>query len=233
MSHFIVAVFHKPGQSIEDILAPFCEQDERYFQFERIDKPQSQLEAEYKERKEEYKYTSFEQFMEKWYGAVQNIHGEWGYMCNPNAKWDWYQEGGRWDGFFHLKGGGETNEAEVSEIDWSHDPEQMRKARRFWDVYVDGAPLEEGEEEKDFDSFYKREYFIDQYGTKENYAQEVSSPFPWAFVTPIGEWIEKGEMGWFACSDASFDSRKNFSELCRKYIEEHPDLIVTAVDCHI
>jgi hypothetical protein len=31
--------------------------------------------------------------------------GKYGYWENPNAKWDWYQLGGRWAGFFRLKPG--------------------------------------------------------------------------------------------------------------------------------
>jgi hypothetical protein len=39
---------------------------------------------------------------------------------NPQAKWDWYQVGGRWAGFFLLK---EGEEGELGELSWTFDPE--------------------------------------------------------------------------------------------------------------
>ena len=36
----------------------------------------------------------------------------------PNAKWDWYTEGGRWNNCLVTKEGKNTNEDYVSEIDW-------------------------------------------------------------------------------------------------------------------
>lgn len=37
---------------------------------------------------------------------------------NPNAKWDWYQVGGRWDGFLKTKDGREINETTIGELDF-------------------------------------------------------------------------------------------------------------------
>lgn len=36
---------------------------------------------------------------------------------NPNSKWDWYQVGGRWDGFLPTKDGRWVNETTVGELD--------------------------------------------------------------------------------------------------------------------
>lgn len=60
----------------------------------------------------------------------------WGYQLdeeenllstyNPYSKWDWYCEGGRWDGFIHLKEKDENgdplrvNQALFKEIDWDY-----------------------------------------------------------------------------------------------------------------
>jgi hypothetical protein len=51
------------------------------------------------------KYPSFEKFMEDYVGSDSRDaeHGRYGYWHNPNSKWDWYQIGGRWSGFFQLK----------------------------------------------------------------------------------------------------------------------------------
>jgi len=46
-----------------------------------------------------------EEHIADWYGYVQNDEGKWGYYCNPNAKWDWWEIGGRWSGYFKVKEG--------------------------------------------------------------------------------------------------------------------------------
>lgn len=43
--------------------------------------------------------------------------GKWGYWENPNAKWDWYSLGGRWNGFFRLKPG---RDGQVGEASFMH-----------------------------------------------------------------------------------------------------------------
>ena len=52
-------------------------------------------------------YKSFQQFAEDYHGFSdpEETTGHYGYWTNPNAKWDWYQIGGRWHGFFRLKEG--------------------------------------------------------------------------------------------------------------------------------
>jgi hypothetical protein len=51
--------------------------------------------------KEEYK--TFEEYMDDYCGREPNEEGRYGYWENPNAKWDWWKVGGRWNGFFKLK----------------------------------------------------------------------------------------------------------------------------------
>jgi hypothetical protein len=50
-------------------------------------------------------YPSLEAFAEGYHGyrARDEEEGRYGYWRNDNAKWDWYQLGGRWTGFFKLK----------------------------------------------------------------------------------------------------------------------------------
>jgi len=59
------------------------------------------------------KYSTFEEFVSEYYGYEWNeTEGGYGYHTNPRAKWDWYQLGGRWTGFFKMKQGidGEVGE---------------------------------------------------------------------------------------------------------------------------
>jgi hypothetical protein len=53
--------------------------------------------------------TDFEEYAREWHGRTERmIPNRFGYWQNPNAKWDWYEVGGRWAGFklnFGRRGG--------------------------------------------------------------------------------------------------------------------------------
>ena len=227
MSHFTVAVFSTDGD-YESLLAPFNEQDENYFEFQPCDETEEELKKTYNEVKEQYGYKNFEEYMKEYHG-YERLRGKWGYQCNPDAKWDWYQEGGRWNGELRTKDGEAVNDGMVGDIDWSADPVEAEKAKRFWEGYVEGKP-QDGEE---YDDFWKPEYYIDQYKTKEAYMESQSKARPFAMITSEGEWIETGSMGWFGMSDATSDSRKTFTQIFDEYVQNHPDEYVNWIDCHI
>jgi hypothetical protein len=48
-------------------------------------------------------FKTFEEFVEDWHGFEKNEDGKFGSYFNPQAKWDWYQVGGRWTGAFLSK----------------------------------------------------------------------------------------------------------------------------------
>ena len=48
-------------------------------------------------------YPSFEAYCDEHRGSVKASDGRWGYTCNPNAKWDWWQIGGRFSRNFLVK----------------------------------------------------------------------------------------------------------------------------------
>lgn len=102
MSHFTVLVI---GDNFEEQLAPYNEQNEQYFSF--VDKTKEVLETwengslDNKSIKEYYD-NNFDEFLKDYFGYTK-IDDKYGYHANPNAKWDWYQVGGRWSNFFKLK----------------------------------------------------------------------------------------------------------------------------------
>lgn len=53
-----------------------------------------------------------------------------------------------------------------------------------------------------------------------------------AIVTPEGEWIERGEMGWWACVADEKDAQV-WKDTVRTVLEKYKDCIGVAVDCHI
>lgn len=166
---------------------------------------------------------------------VPDEDASFGYYSNPNAKWDWYQEGGRWNNSIKTKSGVFCNSCKISEIDFTPDERDMKMNRRFWEIVVDKEPLEEGEEEPF--CFYTEEYLKKLYGDKETYALCKSTFSTYSILTPDGEWLEPGEMGWFGISSATENEEKewhkSYQSIIEKFAKENPDYVVTLVDCHI
>jgi len=51
-------------------------------------------------------HATFEEFVESYHGQSERdpLKNRYGYWENPNCKWDWWEVGGRWSGYFTLKG---------------------------------------------------------------------------------------------------------------------------------
>ena len=133
MSHFIGLVFSK-NIDVETMLEPYDEQteNEEYTEFEDCteevedrfnslpDKDESVDSngnpTAYPCDKEHY--PTIEALACEWFGYGKNSEGRYGYTHNPNAKWDWYADGGRWAGYIYGKDGDEHNSLPFNEIDW-------------------------------------------------------------------------------------------------------------------
>lgn len=69
---------------------------------------------------------SFEDFIEQYAGYSRKDNAKFGYFSNPNAKWDWWVVGGRWDNRFLIKPeykelhGDKSNVALKKHIDWEY-----------------------------------------------------------------------------------------------------------------
>ena len=309
MSHFATLIIHREGADIDDILAPFCETDEDFFEFndytdelkkeystetvKRVKMPDGKyydrddkIFAKKVSKEEYYKNRNGEtptqfrnyissrvnghdteyilyDYIEK--GGVlvdvpakefmtlgeyaeycgyckckqdENIpdeDAEFGYYSNPNAKWDWYQEGGRWNNSIKTKSGVFCNSCKISEVDFTPDERNMKINRRFWEIVIDKEPLKEGEKEPF--CFYTEEYLKKLYGDKETYALCNSVFSTYSILTPDGEWLDPGAMGWFGFSLATANEErewyKSYQSIIKKFAEENPDYVVTLVDCHI
>lgn len=56
---------------------------------------------------------------------------------------------------------------------------------------------------------------------------------PYAFITPDGEWVERGKMGWFGIGSNEMDE-DDWDAKFREYLKTlDKDIILTQVDCHI
>lgn len=196
-------------------------------------------------------YPTIEEFAESYYGYGE-YDGCFGYWVNPQAKWDWYEVGGRWNGMLKLKPGCEgvmgfdgvfgrreeydddmrCSEARIKDIDFSPDKDEYDAAIRFWELVIDHEPLKEGET-MPF-NMWKEEYYTSRYKDKEDYATRNSTFTTFAVLTSDGEWHEPGTMGWFGCNDSTAESQEDWDVNYHKFIENaDPDDIFTVVDCHI
>lgn len=244
MSHFTVLVVDtKNEKSVDEWMDPFFEGIEKdriidwtvqdvldYFKKENVDFPYDHVDEsnmiEYLERAEELDFDTSE----------HDDEGNLYYLGNEDAKWDWYEIGGRWSGMLKKLDGTRCDECKVKDLDLSIDKDMYEKAKRFWEVVVDKQPLKDGEYADGFTSWYKDSYYKDTFGDKETFAKDKASLSTLAMLLD-GKWYEQGKMGWFGMSDTTSDSLKEYTKFFNKTLEElkekHPHATVTLVDCHI
>ena len=128
--------------------------------------------------------------------------------------------------------------ARIKDIDFKKAAEiknTYNKAIRFWETYVEGQKPTTEEEKEDIEfELYKKEYYIERYETKENYAKMQSAFSCWALLDETG-WHEKGKMGWWGMNDSTKDSEQLFLEKFTETINkpENQDKYLIIVDCHI
>lgn len=199
--------------------------------------------------------------MYDYYGADdENIeNGNIMSTYNPISKWDWWELGGRWNGMLRVKeitpdmksgtpgifgnryleeeyeSGMHCDEAPLDLVDFAIDEDARREAERWWDVAIEGAPLEKGERSEDFETFYKTEYYKEKYHDREHFVKVRAGVHTYAILTPEGEWLEPGEMGWWGISNASAEQEFEFIDNYEKIIDEYRNqgYILSIVDCHI
>lgn len=182
--------------------------------------------------------------VKKLYGSELNKDGDCISTYNPNSKWDWYSIGGRWPGQLRLKSGQAVDSARAGLVDWdamfSPDPKAAAKNAEFWDEYVLGN-IPEGVEDADkylYAKFgfvlYRPEYYLEFYGTKEDYVRRMGLWSTYAVLDDKG-WHEPGAMGWFGRSAATAESKKDWEDNFRsRFIDTlDPEDRVVVIDCHI
>lgn len=162
---------------------------------------------------------------------------------NPLSKWDWYSLGGRWAGGLRVKtpilaidrGRPGTFDNEIpssgvsrarwGDIDWEGIEDARLAERKKW--------YAEAMEEKD-ERMRAFRFDMDPDETEEQYVSRGVSFSTFAILTPEGEWLERGQMGWFGVVHDEKDEeewKRNWRETVEKYCT--PDTIVSVVDVHI
>lgn len=237
MSHFRVAVFsNNPStEAFEELLAPYSETDEEFFEFEPISEASLEWNRNYYE--EHNPYPTFEEFMTHEGYINDPESGELGYRGNPNAKWDWYTlGGGSWqfelkdDHVFDDHGNARKNDFEYRQaVNLQTKEKEWKEKKALVDSFEPGddKSLEQIAEYEDA----KR--FINYFPMLEDYMVNCAWNYPYAFITPDGVWHSSGTVGWFATSDDTPESRKAYLHEWIAWIESDENPYVNFVDCHI
>lgn len=206
MSHFTVLVKVKQDRlenhdgdldsALREMLLPYQEDaDEQYVQF--VDCTQ-EIEDSLKTVIEEGDYLAKEhpdavgKTLEEFYGGFDEVAkeyhsyrkdsktGKYGYYKNPNAKWDWYQIGGRWSGFLPVKTTAEgKNAGGFGARSWCNEKEPYEdETADFCKVKDLNIAKMEADILKEIDSFWKdyqdwltikdlsHKELLDKYGSK-------------------------------------------------------------------
>jgi hypothetical protein len=152
-------------------------------------------------------------------GKVQKVINR----TNPNAKWDWYGLGGRYEERLTIKTGEKVNQCLSVDVDWPRmKKDSIVHAEQCWEEAH--APNYKGSK------FF--EFGIEKDQTREEYILARSESALFAVVKD-GKWHERGEMGWWACVSNEKDPR-DWNREFEKLVTQLPNnTLLSVYDCHI
>ncbi len=237
MSHFRVAVFSNDPRSsaFEELLAPYSETDENYFEFEPIE--EESLDWNRKFYDEHKPYPTFEEYMTHEGYINDPDSGELGYMHNPNAKWDYYTLNGG-DFQFEFRNGhhyDEEGHAKKNDFEYRQAVNLRTKEKEWKEKKALVDSFEPGDDKslEQIAEYEDAKRFIDYHPVLGDYLIDCVWDYPYAFITPDGVWHSPGTVGWFAFSDDSPESRQKYLQEWINWIQSSENPYVNFVDCHI
>ena len=217
MSHFTVLVFsNNGGEDLKELLAPY---DENITMEPYIEYTKKQIIEKVRKEIEDYRDHGYYAEYIKDPQKYKELHGDnkkhIDYLENEFPKeLNWtdeqcYESEARWYG-------GDKIDADGNLLS-TYNPKSK------WDWYSVGGRWSGGLT------------MID--GTEVNACDVcmidwLKTPVPFAFVTPDGEWHERGEMGWWA-TVTNEKEQSGWEDEFRKAIADLVGAYVTLVDCHI
>jgi hypothetical protein len=197
---------------IDDLMAPYSEHLETEPRNEPMDEEDVLRMAQHygiDMSKPDFKEKILEK-MEEWHGQEGGFDNENGQFYrtttyNPKSKWDWYVIGGRWTGYFSgyepdkdpanletcflCKGTGIRD-------DWATVVKGKKKYKDEWAKKCHGCNGCNGKGKSLKFSFGNHDGDVLRVRDIKN--PEKNATF--AVVLPDGQWVEKGEMGWWGVS---------------------------------
>ena len=165
---------------------------------------------------------------------------------NPDSHWDWWVIGGRWGNSLISKDLAEINEGrcdycKFKDLDLAKmmevTPRELAVAEARWDNAVEGVPIPEEFKDDIFGS-YRKEYYLNRYGTKENYLQSLATVSFYACIDEDGVWHEQEHSKLDVSSDEYYAEDDRLEEewhdnFVRDYLlGTDPETYVVVVDCH-
>lgn len=265
MSHFSCAVItnSNSGIEVEELLAPYSEElrvapyiqmkaEEVYKEYKETQDEAKNVPDSWARKKQEsgetdYINMSFEEFKKSFYGedAIFDENDNVLTTYNPNTKWSWYVIGGRWDNLLRIKscfGGGRSNEAHISEVNWEAlnriSKKDERWYRRFWEINVLGKKMTRAEEKKhEYFSMHNKNYYLECFGNVEKYIKINGAFSTYAVVTPDGVWHAIGKMKMWGFSSEKPEDVEGWSgswydNFVKPYLKSKEAHYITIFDCH-
>lgn len=235
MTHFVLLV---TGENIDEQMAPF---DEALEVEPHINMTKEEVEKEfqsYKARIEKYgaktaferKTLTLDHVTPLWWmqGQGEELDQEGNSLTtyNHNARWDWWEVGGRWAGSLILKNKKLCNSAKVEDIDWKvMDAEVAKKQDKFWDQVHQSDTYETIRKlgRCETDVFKDKESFVKQTGL-------------WAPRAHLheGVWTDIKGRTPMTSSREDAEARLKYIKTFREFLNNLPaGTTVTIVDCHI
>jgi hypothetical protein len=204
-------------------------------------------------------YETIEKYLREWegYGDDNFLGDEYGRWTNPNAQWDWWTIGGRWENTLLLKDGTSCDQAVKGNVDFVTNAKRAvaEGEIRYDKIHsiINGRTLSTWKESRERfgdDITAAREFYngqevimdlraherwieADAYmKTREEYLTECSNSANSTFaVLQDGVWKQRGDMGWWGCVS---DENDNWTAKFQDVLDGIPDdKFITIVDCHI
>jgi len=164
---------------------------------------------------------------------------------NPDSKWDWYQIGGRWTGFYSdYNPATDPKNIEVCDLcegtgmrdDWAWIDADGVHYKDDWAKQCKGCNSCQGtgKSVKWPTSWENSEHDVLPVSAVLDMMNREKDPKEpvFAVVTPDGEWIESGSMGWWGIISDEKDEN-TWGEEFKNILEKYSDCIAVVVDCHI
>jgi hypothetical protein len=221
MSHFKLFVV---GDDVEALLEPFDENDRSQFidQTDSIVSEWEQYKKDQLDDGEPIKYDTLESYAEEYCG-YELVEGRYGYYSNPNAKWDWWEVGGRYSDYLLSKRGVECDTLKVKDVDFeAMATRNAANAAKWWKEA-------QNEQQEIVRSFM---YGITKGMTEEEYIASHTNVSAFAFLMG-DQWVERGEMGWFGVVTDEKESTDWETQMTNFIKNLDPEQTLTVVDCHI
>ena len=191
--HFSGQVFIKQKEKpTEDDLYPILEQyweqtnNQKYLKFHDCT---DEVNEKWQELKDSGEYRDMDDLASEYFGYEKK--GKlYGYVSNPEAHWDWFSIGGRWDS------GNNVVKAKDFKFD-EPTPEERENLKLTWKLLTCKDEWNEKQKAQAESlgitiRIYKPEYYIERYGDEDTYIENQGKNYPYCFVDTNGDWHEPG-----------------------------------------